>query len=120
MTKRRYTTRRSMPDNFRYPTHRGHFVYIHRDHDGAPLYVGKTSDPKKRTNVHRSHFYRATGRSSWFGDVARIEWFTCESAEASHWLEGAVISAIKPANNLHRLDADAVRTLHAAPEQVAA
>jgi DNA polymerase-3 subunit epsilon len=73
---------------------RGPGVYVFRDGDGRPLYVGKSVDVRKRA---RSHF---TAGAAW---TARAEQVDCEATESelgALLLEHRLIRALKPPANV--------------------
>ncbi len=80
---------------------RGPGVYVFRDADGHPLYVGKSVDVRTRA---RSHF---TGGAPWTAHAESVDCEPTESDLGALLLEHRLIRALKPpANVKHVRDAD--------------
>ena len=76
-------------------------VYIFRDADGRPLYVGKSICLRTRA---RAHF---TTPSTWTGEAEHVDYQPTESELGALVLENRLIKALKPpGNTLLKKDAD--------------
>lgn len=71
----------------------GHFVYIHRDEEGACLYVGMSSNVMLRQGKH-------SRESSWWPQVRQVEFIRCESRSLALSLERRMIEKLRPAMNV--------------------
>ncbi len=89
--KRRPPERR--PDLSRLPKDPG--VYVFRDVDGHPLYVGKSICLRARA---RAHFTDA--QAVWTGHAEQVDYQTTESELGALLLEGRLIRALKPPGNV--------------------
>lgn len=69
-------------------------VYIFRDADGRPLYVGKSVDLRVRA---RSHF---TSGASWTQQAEHVDHTVTESELGALLLENRLIKALKPPGNV--------------------
>ena len=81
------------PDLSRLPKDPG--VYVFRDADGHPLYVGKSVSLRTRA---RSHFTDAS--AVWTGHAEQVDYETTESELGALLLEGRLIRALKPPGNV--------------------
>jgi len=81
------------PDLSRLPKDPG--VYVFRDADGRPLYVGKSVCLRTRA---RSHFTDAS--SEWTGHAEHVDYEATESELGALLLEGRLIRALKPPGNV--------------------
>ncbi len=76
-------------------------VYIFRDADGRPLYVGKSVCLRTRA---RAHF---TTPSTWTGEAEHVDYQPTESELGALVLENRLIKALKPpGNTMLKKDAD--------------
>jgi DNA polymerase-3 subunit epsilon len=82
----------SRPDLSRLPKDPG--VYIFRDADGRPLYVGKSVCLRTRA---RAHF---TQPSSWTGEAEHVDYQATASELGALVLENRLIKALKPPGNV--------------------
>jgi predicted GIY-YIG superfamily endonuclease len=78
------------------PTEKGHYVYVHRDAKGRPLYVGRTTNPASRV---LDHVAGSTTKSPWWSQVRRIDWERYPTAEAAHRVENERIAGLAPRHN---------------------
>jgi DNA polymerase-3 subunit epsilon len=69
-------------------------VYVFRDADGRPLYVGKSIDLRTRA---RSHF---TTGAAWTADAEHVDHQTTESELGALLLEDRLIKALRPPGNV--------------------
>jgi DNA polymerase-3 subunit epsilon len=69
-------------------------VYVFRDADGRPLYVGKSIDLRARA---RSHF---TSGAAWTADAEHVDHQTTESELGALLLEDRLIKALRPPGNV--------------------
>ena len=93
------------PDLSRLPKDPG--VYVFRDADGHPLYVGKSVSLRTRARSHftESSASRATGTGTdgpavWTGQAEQVDYETTESELGALLLEGRLIRALKPPGNV--------------------
>jgi predicted GIY-YIG superfamily endonuclease len=70
-----------------------YWVYLHLATDGAVLYVGCTTRPRRRQATHKA-------RSPWFADVAHVEYEDPRDREAALTREAELIKQLDPINNL--------------------
>ncbi len=76
-------------------------VYVFRDADGRPLYVGKSVDLRTRA---RSHF---TSGAAWTAQAEHVDHQVTESELGALLLEDRLIKALKPPGNVRgKRDAD--------------
>jgi DNA polymerase-3 subunit epsilon len=68
-------------------------VYVFRDADGRPLYVGKSIDLRTRA---RSHF---TSGAAWTAEAEHVDHQTTESELGALLLEDRLIKALRPPGN---------------------
>ena len=73
---------------------KGPGVYVFRDEDGRPLYVGKSVDVRARV---RQHF---TGGAPWTGRAAQVDCEPTNSELGALLLEHRLIRALKPPANV--------------------
>ncbi len=85
-------TRRERPDLSSLPKDPG--VYVFRDVDGQPLYVGKSVCVRTRA---RSHF---TTPATWTGQAAHVDYEATESELGALLLENRLIKALRPPGNV--------------------
>lgn len=78
------------------PLQRGFYVYVHRDDEGMPLYIGSTTYPANRVGNH------AAGRRSrqWWNDVESIDWLRFGSESDMKLAESQAIQAVEPPFNI--------------------
>jgi DNA polymerase-3 subunit epsilon len=69
-------------------------VYVFRDADGRPLYVGKSIDLRTRA---RSHF---TSGAAWTAEAEHVDHQTTESELGALLLEDRLIKALRPPGNV--------------------
>jgi DNA polymerase-3 subunit epsilon len=84
--------RKERPDLSSLPKDPG--VYVFRDADGRPLYVGKSVCVRTRA---RSHF---TTPATWTGQAAHVDYEPTESELGALVLENRLIKALKPSGNV--------------------
>jgi DNA polymerase-3 subunit epsilon len=84
--------RKERPDLTSLPKDPG--VYVFRDADGRPLYVGKSVCVRTRA---RSHF---TTPATWTGQAAHVDYEATESELGALVLENRLIKALKPSGNV--------------------
>jgi DNA polymerase-3 subunit epsilon len=84
--------RQERPDLTSLPKDPG--VYVFRDADGRPLYVGKSVCVRTRA---RSHF---TTPATWTGQAAHVDYEATESELGALVLENRLIKALKPSGNV--------------------
>jgi DNA polymerase-3 subunit epsilon len=84
--------RKERPDLSSLPKDPG--VYVFRDADGRPLYVGKSVCVRTRA---RSHF---TTPATWTGQAAHVDYEATESELGALVLENRLIKALKPSGNV--------------------
>lgn len=69
-----------------------HHVYLHRDTDGAIIYVGRTVDPKSRP-------YDTRDREWITSESAGVEVSPVMSYRAASWVEEQLIATLRPRHN---------------------
>src|SRR3954469_16093788 len=84
--------RKERPGLTSLPTDAG--VYVFRDADGRPLYVGKSVCVRTRA---RSHF---TTPATWTGQAAHVDYEATESELGALVLETRLIKALRPSGNV--------------------
>jgi DNA polymerase III subunit epsilon len=84
--------RKERPDLTSLPKDPG--VYVFRDADGRPLYVGKSVCVRTRA---RSHF---TTPATWTGQAAHVDYEATESELGALVLENRLIKALRPSGNV--------------------
>src|SRR3954463_3413429 len=84
--------RKERPDLSSLPKDPG--VYVFRDADGRPLYVGKSVCVRTRA---RSHF---TTPATWTGQAAHVDYEATESELGALVLENRLIKALRPSGNV--------------------
>lgn len=67
-------------------------VYIFRDAEGAPLYIGRTDNLHLRVRAHRD--------TAWFAEVAALDWEVCASRAESVQREREYIARHTPPYNV--------------------
>src|SRR5262249_55449248 len=79
-----------------------HFVYLYRDKDGSPLYVGYGESPKPAiSHINRTHNVQLEKRLARGGYTLEIAG-PFESAEMALAVETALISALRTTCNIAR------------------